>query len=207
MGTIVGLICNNEAIIASDTLLSNDNGKENTGELIGNIISYNLSPEVFHVGFNGTYEDVEKFNTILNATTFVGTHISAGIFASTCYKILKQQSLSNLTLLIAAFDKKPSLHLISAKGLEEQELENSYLLVLPRSFSKQECQLMDNLFATIETFLCREDAMVFLRKVVEKIGALDGYKTVNKEIHFSYISKEDSFIAAGDYKDDVRRDN
>lgn len=162
MSTVLGLIFNDEVIMASNTPMAND---ERGDACITTVFVYNVEPQVFHVSLTGTYQEIQQFHLKLLAKKIVGAHVSADVFADTCYTILKQLFLSDLRIIAVCFAGGPSLHLISVRGIEQQMGPNSYLIALPASFSAAEYYLANRRFTGSEFFQTKAAAFAFIQNV------------------------------------------
>jgi hypothetical protein len=165
MSTILGLIFNNEVIIASNIPKLNDENEGSAHACVTGIFVYNLEPQIFYVSLTGKYREIQQFNLKLGAANFVGAHVSADVFVSTCYSILRQLSLSDLRIMAVCFDGGPTLYLVSAKGIERQTGQNSYLIAFPASLPVAGYYLLNKRFACSEFFPTKADALAFIQNV------------------------------------------
>ncbi len=186
MSTVLGLIFNDEVIIASNTPIVNNENPKRGYTCITRIVVYNLEPQVFYVSLTGSDHEIQQFHLKLLTKKIVDAHVAADVFADICYAILKQLFLSDLRIITIYFDGGLSLHLISVRGIERQTGQNSYLIALPASFSPAEYYLVNRRFTGSEFFQTKADAFAFIQNVFEQLP--DPRARLSGATGYDYIS-------------------
>lgn len=161
MSIIIGFIFNNEAFIASDTLVTNYE-KNFTEQKSGfrKILHYALNPENFLIGVGGILTEINQFTEALKNLQITGDYICVNDFSLYCRNILKSLSLENVTLIIAGYDSIPRIRLVVSKGIEIQEDEMGFLFMPPGSCSAEEQKL-------IHAFFTPEEVVKYPRRCTE----------------------------------------
>lgn len=191
MDTVLALIFNNQVLIASCHKIYPMEDDLTEEGCVSRFVSYNFEPELFHLVLTGKDRDVQQFNSKLITTDFPGPAISTEAFVTTCYKIIRQQRLEDLSILIASFHQKPVLHLLSRRGIETESHEGNWLPHLPLSMSSAGnsglWSAQKNIFDLISNIF---------RMAAPGCNAL---KLAN-DFHYAFIAGEDTHFSIRSYK-------
>lgn len=192
MCIIAGVIFNNEVVIATKCKVDTIDSKFSGEDCVTEVISYHFEPEIFHVILTGRDIEIRQFNLKLVATNFIGPFVSRDLFVTTCYDIIKQQSLSHISILIVIFDKRPILCLVSGRRIETESEDSNYLLGISGSSA-----LIDKFkhpIYKIECFSSKADILIFIQNVFTEIMSQNEVPSQSLKFSYALITEQDKNV-------------